>query len=65
MVMDDLNINVNKQNHTLSDVLEVTGTKNLVKGPTYFENLAVPTTLDLVIKMSRGVLIRLSVLKMV
>ena len=63
--MDDLNINVNKQNHTLSDVLEVTGTKNLVKGPTYFENLAVPTTLDLVIKMSRGVLIRLSVLKMV
>ena len=49
VLMGDLNINVYKQNHTLVAVLEVTGTKHLVKGPTCFKNPAAPTTLDLVI----------------
>ena len=49
VITGDLNINVSKKNHSLSNFLDVYGMNNLVKGPTCFKSATNPSTVDLII----------------
>ena len=47
--LGDFNVNIMNKRHTLADIFEIHGLKNLIKGPTCFKSDRNPSTVDLIV----------------